>query len=111
MLPETLSHALLILRHLSLDFIRFFCNLLKPRSALAAENLFLRKQLALYHERQVRPQRATDARKVKIFSRCSNICFHITCTGKLNVHFRLFLQIDNRLLMPDAVLLSQTSIG
>jgi len=50
-------------------------------------------------------------RKVKIFSRCSNICFHITCTGKLDVHFRLFLQIDNRLLMPDAVLLSQTSIG
>jgi hypothetical protein len=28
---------------------------------LATENLFLRKQLALFQERQVRPHRATDA--------------------------------------------------
>ena len=33
----------------------------KSRSALAAENLFLRKQLALYQERKVRPHRADDA--------------------------------------------------
>jgi hypothetical protein len=31
-----------------------------PR-ALAAENLFLRKQLALFQERRVKPRRATDA--------------------------------------------------
>jgi len=30
-------------------------------SALAAENLFLRKQLALFQERQIKPHRATDA--------------------------------------------------
>jgi len=47
MLPKNLSHALLTLRHLCLDFIRFFCNLLKPRFSLTAENLFLRKQLAI----------------------------------------------------------------
>ena len=33
----------------------------RSQAALAAENLFLRKQLALYEERQVRPRRATDA--------------------------------------------------
>jgi putative transposase len=36
----------------------------QSRSALAAENLFLRKQLALYQERQVRPGRATDATRL-----------------------------------------------
>ena len=46
------SHAFLTLYYLSLDFIRFLRNLLQSRSALAAENLFLRKQLALYQERQ-----------------------------------------------------------
>ncbi len=34
---------------------------LRPRAALAAENLFLRKQLALFQERQVKPRRANDA--------------------------------------------------
>jgi len=31
---------------------------------LAAENLFLRKQLALYREREVKPRRATDATRL-----------------------------------------------
>jgi hypothetical protein len=39
-------------------------SLLQSRSALAAENLFLRKQLALYQERQVRLRRATDATRL-----------------------------------------------
>jgi hypothetical protein len=45
------------------------CNLLtlvstpvRSRAHLAAENLFLRKQLALYVERHVKPRRADDAR-------------------------------------------------
>lgn len=33
----------------------------RSRSALAAENLFLRKQLALFQERKVRPRRADDS--------------------------------------------------
>jgi hypothetical protein len=45
---NTLSHAFLTLYDVSLDFIRFLFSLLQSRSALAAENLFLRKQLALY---------------------------------------------------------------
>lgn len=35
-----------------------------PAPVLAAENLFLRKQLALYHERNVKPGRATNATRI-----------------------------------------------
>ena len=64
MLPDTISRAFLTLYYLSLDSIRFLGRLLQSRSALAAENLFLRKQLALYQEREVRPRRATDATRL-----------------------------------------------
>jgi hypothetical protein len=64
MLHEAFWHASLTLHRISLDFIRFLGSLLQSRSALAAENLFLRKQLALYQERQVRPRRATDATRL-----------------------------------------------
>jgi len=42
------------------DLARFLGASLRSRTALAAENLFLRKQLALYRERQVNPRRASD---------------------------------------------------
>jgi hypothetical protein len=42
MLPDTISRAFLTLYYLSLDFIQFLGGLLQSRSALAAENLFLR---------------------------------------------------------------------
>src|SRR5215510_16370199 len=64
MLHDAFWHASLTLHRISLDFIRFLGSLLQPRSTLAAENLFLRKQLALYQERQVRPRRATDATRL-----------------------------------------------
>ncbi len=64
MLPNTFSRVFLTLYYLSLEFIRFLGSLLQSRSALAAENLFLRKQLALYQERQVQPRRATDATRL-----------------------------------------------
>jgi hypothetical protein len=60
MLHTTFSRAWLTLSYLSLDVIRFLGSFFKSRSTLVAENLFLRKQLALYQERQVRPQRASD---------------------------------------------------
>jgi hypothetical protein len=43
------------------DLGRLLVLALRPRAALAAENLFLRKQLALFQERKVKPHRATDA--------------------------------------------------
>src|SRR5215510_3626965 len=64
MLHDAFWHASLTLHRISLDFIRFLGSVLQSRSALAAENLFLRKQLALYQERQVRPRRATDATRL-----------------------------------------------
>jgi putative transposase len=42
------------------DGMRFLLLCLRPSPALAAENLFLRKQLALYQERHVQPRRATN---------------------------------------------------
>jgi hypothetical protein len=37
---------------------------MRSRAQLAAENVFLRKQLALYLERQVKPRRADDATRI-----------------------------------------------
>jgi putative transposase len=44
-----------------LDVLAFVCLSLRTSSALAAENLFLRKQLGLYVERKKKPRRATDS--------------------------------------------------
>jgi len=41
--------------------VRFLRLCLRPSASLAAENLFLRKQLTLYQERHVKPRRATNA--------------------------------------------------
>ena len=43
------------------DLIRLTVLAARSHSALAAENLFLRKQLALFQERKVRPRRANDS--------------------------------------------------
>jgi hypothetical protein len=51
--PWTLMPLICLLLTLRCDGLRFLC--LRSRSALAAENLFLRKQLALYQERHVKP--------------------------------------------------------
>ena len=64
MLREGFSHASRTFYPLTLDIIRLLRSSLQSRSALAAENLFLRKQLGLYRERQVRPRRATDATRL-----------------------------------------------
>jgi len=48
------------------DTGRFLFLCLRPSPALAAENLFLRKQLALYQERHIKPQRAPDATRLSL---------------------------------------------
>src|ERR1700687_4168816 len=58
---SSLVHLFQGLRQLTVDLSRLPLLAAKPRSALAAENLFLRKQLALFQEREVQPHRATDA--------------------------------------------------
>jgi putative transposase len=46
---------------LALDTVCFLRLCLRTPVVLAAENLFLRKQLALYQERDVKPKRTTNA--------------------------------------------------
>jgi hypothetical protein len=41
------------------DSLRFLILGLRSRSSLAAENLFLRKQLAFHQERRIRPSRVS----------------------------------------------------
>jgi putative transposase len=55
-----------------MDLVRFLGASLRSRTALAAENLFLRKQLALYRERQVKPRRASDPLRITLIllARC-----------------------------------------
>jgi putative transposase len=43
------------------DLLHFAASTCSSRTSLAAENLFLRKQLAFYVERIVRPRRLDDA--------------------------------------------------
>jgi putative transposase len=57
---------------LGVDLARLLRAGLRSRTALAAENLFLRKQLALYRERHVRPRRTSDPLRLALalLARC-----------------------------------------
>jgi putative transposase len=48
------------------DLLRLSRSTLRSRSRLAAENLFLRKQLACYVERQARPRRPDNATRITL---------------------------------------------
>jgi putative transposase len=60
----SVSNLLGTLFNLWLDALRLVRASLRPRCTLAAENLFLRKQLALYLERKVKPRRAKAPTKL-----------------------------------------------
>jgi hypothetical protein len=53
-----LQHCLRTAAVVLIDLGRFVILATHSRTALAAENLFLRKQLALFKERRVKPRRA-----------------------------------------------------
>src|SRR6266850_7577585 len=74
-----MTHCTRLLRHLIrgiplactrlmllVDALRFLLLCLRPSPALAAEILFLRKQLALYQERHVKPRRGTNATRMTL---------------------------------------------
>jgi hypothetical protein len=63
---NSLCNVVVTALDLLLDALRFVRLSLRPRSALAAANLLLRKQLALYLERQVKPRRAKAATKLTL---------------------------------------------
>jgi putative transposase len=50
--------------HIAGDLVRLVAAAARSHAQLAAENLFLRKQLALYMERQMKPRRADDATRI-----------------------------------------------
>ena len=52
------AHCLRTLSLVAFDLVVLVALAARPRAALVAENLFLRKQLALFQERKVRPRRA-----------------------------------------------------
>jgi hypothetical protein len=56
-----LSKLVRNLRTILSDCLSFFANIGRPRLALAAENLFLRKQLALFREREKKALLTTPA--------------------------------------------------
>ena len=66
--PMRTAHSLLrlvsVLFDLAQDAVRFLLLGTRSSAAIKAENLFLRKQLALYLEREVKPRRATDATRL-----------------------------------------------
>jgi putative transposase len=59
---DSLLNILALIR----DALTFAKLSFRSRSSLAAENLFLRKQLAVYLEREVKPRRATDAARLSL---------------------------------------------
>src|SRR5499427_3288007 len=59
-------HLAYTLLMLLIDGARYLWLCLRPSPALAAENLFLRKQLALYQERHTTPRRATNATRLAL---------------------------------------------
>jgi hypothetical protein len=65
-----LFHSIVQLVHTLLAFLvdgmRHLGLCLRSPAALAAENLFLRKQLALYQERGVKPKRVTPATRLAL---------------------------------------------
>jgi putative transposase len=60
------SHLIHALGGLLSDATRFIMLGLRSSAALRAENLFLRKQLALYIERKTKPRRADDATRLAL---------------------------------------------
>jgi putative transposase len=56
------------------DLLRLGLSGLRSHGQLAAENLFLRKQLALYMERQVKPRRADDTTRIALVALAQGNC-------------------------------------
>jgi hypothetical protein len=48
------------------DLLRFLVLGLRSKSSLAAENLFLRKQLAFYQERRIQPRRTSHPTRLTL---------------------------------------------
>jgi putative transposase len=63
---RVLDSLLALINDLAGDGFRFVCLILRSRATLSAEILFVRKQLAFYEERQVRPRRLSHAARFSL---------------------------------------------
>src|SRR3977135_4653535 len=63
---QRIRSTLLILINAAPDGLQFLRQMACSRSALAAENLFLRKQLAFYQEHKIRPRRLSNAARFSL---------------------------------------------
>jgi hypothetical protein len=63
--PPMMKFFLLWLK-LFADFLSFLVLSLRSKSSLAAENLFLRKQLAFYQERKIRSRRIDNSTRLML---------------------------------------------
>jgi len=61
---RAVGHCSWTLSSVVFDLARLGTVATRSRGALAAENLFLRKQLALFQERKVGPRRADDSTRL-----------------------------------------------
>src|SRR6516164_3335045 len=59
-----LTRSLTTLSSVACDLVHLLVLVSRSRRALAAENLFLRKQLALFQERKLKPHRAVDSTRL-----------------------------------------------
>jgi len=97
-------HLASVLLSLIIDAACYLGLCLRPSPILAAENLFLRKQLALYQERQGKPRRATHATPIALvwlsqwfdWRRALGIVKPETFTGWHRQGFRLFWRWKSR---------------
>ena len=61
---QPLRRSLTTLSSVACDLVRLVVVMFRSRRALATENIFLRKQLALFQERKVKPHRAHDSTRL-----------------------------------------------
>jgi len=80
----TLARALLA------DGMRFMALLARSRTALAAENLFLRKQLAFYQERKIKPRRFDNVTRFMLVLLSHGFAWN---DARMNVTPKTFIQV------------------
>ena len=61
---QPLTHSLRTLSSVACDLVRLLVLVSRSRRALASENLFLRKPLALFQERKLKPHRTDDSTRL-----------------------------------------------
>src|SRR5207248_4006722 len=82
-MAQSRSHLdIVTILRLARDILRFVSSTFRPHAQLAAENLFLRMQLALYIERQVKPRRAQDRKSTRLNSSHRTISYAVFCLKK-----------------------------